>query len=168
MRFRLLILFALLGCLLGPSVASATSISAGNSLIYNLDFTTATPPPPYTNQMEVEVGYANSGTVFLQIYTGLDGTGFVADTLAFGPSFGVTLGGLTNPGLLDGVFSVRVNAITDLDLNLVRGFGFDNQVDQPATVDGTISSVPEPASMLLLGTGLISVGVRRWRSRQRG
>ena len=156
-----LALFASAVLVAGP--AQATPISAGSSLIYNFDFTSQTPPPPYTNQMAIRFSYSSiSAPADYLVFRDLNGTGGTADSFGFGSHF--VLGGLTQPSLLDGVFSVRVTALTDLDITIARAFAA-NQGDTVfnISVDGVLepTSVPEPSSLALFAAGLVVFGAAR-------
>jgi hypothetical protein len=143
--------------------ANATFVSAGNTVVYDFDFTGQTPPPPYTNQMALEVHFSTFSTVDIRFFDGLNGTGLKVAEIGFGPSFGFSYGGLTEPGLLDGVFSVKVLAVTDVDITTVKGFAANvGDTVFHIGVDGVL--VPEPPTVGLLAAGLLTLAALARRS----
>lgn len=148
------VMFAVVACMALAAVpADATFVNAGTTVIYDFDFTGQTPPPPYTNQMAIEFLFAGLPAIAdYRVFTDPHGTGLFTDELAINGNF--SLGGLTNPGLLDGVFSVRVMAVSDLDITTVKAFAANTgDTVFHISVDGI--RVPEPPSVALLTVGLV-------------
>lgn len=132
---------------LGNVLASAT--------VSTSDPTEGSPDAVFYTQPIPQVALAAGTTYYIAIDTTNGGAGFSNDYA--GHASGLT----TNPAITYGAgvsaFGVGGKPTSDV-------FGFSNAYFGP-DFDAVPATVPEPASLLLLGTGL-AFGARRWRNRR--
>jgi hypothetical protein len=141
--------------------AHAIPLLAGDSLIFNFDSSGSSPPPPYqqiATRLDMNT-FVSGASVTWDWFTELNGQGTLAFTFTFLEGFHELVGGLTQPGLVDGIYSLEITANNDdLDVASAEGY-FANPGDEFYTLgaDGTLA-VAEPASLALFATGLIGLG----------
>ena len=165
----------LLPCLLLlalSSPASAVFLSAGEQHVFNFDFASAAPPPPFglvTVETDFVRGSAHGNTVAIDWFGGLDASGAPlggSGAFAVEPFFLTVVEDFALPDMLDGVFSIRVSALEGAI-----------SVDSSARVcasgcaglpDGGVAPVPAPGSLTLLIAALLACRASAPRRRHRG
>jgi hypothetical protein len=140
-------------------------------------FTPATGEPDFTGTGTVMSG-SNTFTVAASDASAFDFSGITIWELNRGPFVplavqftGTFVGGgtITQTVATDGLFNgdvfsfVGFTNLASLHIQSMNGRTF--QIDN-VNVSPTATPVPEPASMLLLGTGILGAGVHRWRQQR--
>jgi hypothetical protein len=165
-----------LAAIASPAVQAfpITTIAAGDTVIFNFDFSGSTPPPPYVGGFTRFITYTRTGApvASFEFRGGLNGAGPLIefyDNVVI-PASNLDLGPVaSNPNYdtyLDGNYSVVVKGlVSTFDFALVFGYAGITSLDQ-VRIEATIGSpvaVPEPGTLALLCLGFASLTMSRRR-----
>ncbi|MBP8214439.1 MAG: PEP-CTERM sorting domain-containing protein [Propionivibrio sp.] len=157
------------------SVAAPVTISAGQAAIFNFDYSGYTPAPPYSYMsinwnMSGLSGYGEGDKGIVRSFSGLNGSG---DMLTDGGWEGaIYTSGIGSPDsrFTDGIFSIVFESILGTaTIGSFQDSYMRTEADQYVYYEGDPdvvitggNDVPEPASLLLLGSGLLAlIAMRR-------
>lgn len=151
-----------------PAQAIPIDIAAGESIIFNFDFTSEAPPPPYDSASAswsltnlFDDGEVDNGLI--EVFADLYATGSVINSGEWTDSFFFAGFGDNRPDVVDGLFSMKFTAITGtVTLTSISGLGYPSE-GAPVIITPTL--VPEPTTLSLLVAGLIGFGLTRRRRR---
>lgn len=151
------------------AVSLPLTISAGDTVVFNFDFTSETPAPPYSR---VNASWNLTGAFYdvevdsgiITLFDDLDAMGSIFQTDNWsdtGYYSGFSTGGSLIDVLLDGLFSVQfVGVAGNVDLTSISSTA-DTAGAPSITINGQLSSVPEPSTLALLSIGFIGMGIAR-------
>ena len=145
--------------------ATPITVNAGDSLTFNFDATGLTPAPPYTaGILSTGLSQASLDAGDVALYTlwaDLNGTGALLDT---SPAALALQNLVFHPSTLDGVFSVTLN-MTAGSMIVDPSAVFSSAAGSLTVLPQQPPAVAEPATLTLLGLGVVGAGARRWRQR---
>jgi hypothetical protein len=156
-----------------PIIAGAIPIGAGDTVRVDFDLSSALPAPPYSNITTfygfgpidlLDPGEGWTVSIFdEENEPALNSFSFISP---FPPRKEVFQGVFDSPSLpafSDGAgFLLLTDIVGTFELTTVQ-FSGTNLVGPTPFVDGTITVVPEPTTLVLIVTGLAWLGFARWR-----